>query len=352
MSRRTVAGLLALGLVAVLVVLAARKPVDYVTFRPGPTMNILGEYDGKKIIEVEGHKTYPTDGTLRMVTVYESGPDQKISLFSVVSGWIDPDVAVLPKSAVYQPDDTDDTAKKESALQMSSSQDDAKAAALDALGVEFRTEVEVTTVAEDGASAGKIEAGDVLLAVDGRTAPGPTQLVGLIRAVEPGSEATITIRRDGVRKDLTVTTQPAPDDPKSSRIGVGIQPRYIFPFTVKIQLPGSVGGPSAGMIFALTIYDVLTPGALTGGRQIAGSGTIGPDGTVGPIGGIAQKLPAAQRDGARLFLVAEDNCAEAVRAHYDPDKMRLVKVRTLAEAIKDIEAWRENPDAALPRCTR
>lgn len=352
MSRRTVAGLLALGLVAVLVTLAARKPVDYVTFRPGPTMNILGEYAGKKIIDVEGHKTYPADGTLRMVTVYESGPDQKISLFDVFSGWIDPDVAVLPKSAVYQPDDTDDTAKEESALQMSSSQDDAKAAALGALGVEYRTEVEVTTVAEDGASAGKLEAGDVLLAVDGKSAPDPMRLVDLIRAVEPGTETTVTIRRDGSKRDVTVTTQPAPDDPKASRIGVGIQPRYVFPFDVKIQLPGSVGGPSAGMIFALTIYDVLTPGALTGGRQVAGSGTIGPDGSVGPIGGIAQKLPAAQRDGAKLFLVAEDNCAEAVRAHYDPDKMRLVKVRTLAEAIKDIETWRENPDAALPRCAR
>lgn len=352
MSRRTVAGLLALGLVAVLVTLAARKPVDYVTFRPGPTMNILGEYAGKKIIDVEGRKTYPTEGTLRMVTVYESGPDQKINIFGVVSGWLDPDVAVLPKSAVYEPEDTADTAKKESALQMSSSQDDATAAALGALGVKYSTEVEVTTVAEDGASAGKLEPGDVLLAVDGKTAPDPTRLVDLIRAVDPGTTATITVRRDGKRRDLTLTTQAAPDDPKSSRIGVGIRPRYVFPFDVKIQLPGSVGGPSAGMIFALTIYDVLTPGALTGGRQIAGSGTVGPDGSVGPIGGIAQKLPAAQRDGAKLFLVAEDNCADAVRAHYDPDKMRLVKVRTLAEAIKDIETWRDNPDADLPRCSR
>ena len=66
----------------------------------------------------------------------------------------------------------------------------------------------------------------------------------------------------------------------------------------------------------------------------------------------AQKLPAAQRDGARLFLVAAQNCAEAVRAHYDSDKMRLVKVNTLADAIKDVDAWRKDPSAALPRCTR
>jgi PDZ domain-containing protein len=121
---------------------------------------------------------------------------------------------------------------------------------------------------------------------------------------------------------------------------------------VKVQLPGTVGGPSAGMMFALAIYDVLTPGSLTGGKVIAGSGEISPDGTVGPIGGIGQKLPAAERDRARLFLVAADNCAEALRSHYDPDKMRLVKVEKLADAIKDVEAWRDNPDANLPRCTR
>ncbi|RNM15121.1 signaling protein, partial [Nocardioides pocheonensis] len=75
-------------------------------------------------------------------------------------------------------------------------------------------------------------------------------------------------------------------------------------------------------------------------------------GTVGEIGGIGQKLPAAQRDGAKLFLVAAANCAEAVRSHYDPGKMRLVKVEKLADAIKDVEAWRDNPGADLPRCTR
>jgi PDZ domain-containing protein len=352
MSRRTVAGLLALGLLVALGIVAARTPVDYVTFRPGPTMNVLGKYAGKTIVTVSGHQAYRDDGALRMVTVYPSGPDDNISLLNLVYGWVNPDIAVLPKDAVYEKNETDDTAHEESAVEMSSSQDNATAAALSALGVTYRTEVEVADVAKDGAAAGKLKKGDVLLAVDGTATNGPQDLVEQVRAVPPGTPTELTVRRAGAEQKVTVTTKPAADDPKVSRIGVGIKQDFVFPFKVRIKLPGSIGGPSAGLMFALAIYDVLTPGSLTGGKVIAGSGEIAPDGTVSPIGGIGQKLPAAQRDGAKLFLVAAANCAEAVGSHYDPEKMRLVKVDKLADAIKDVEAWRQDPKADLPRCTR
>jgi PDZ domain-containing protein len=351
MSRRTVAGLLALGLIIVLGWVAFSKPVGYVTFRPGPTMNVLGEFDGKSIVTVTGRKTYRDDGALRMVTVYAGGPQEDTNLVNVVYGWLDPDTAVLPRS-IYSKDETDESNRQQSAVQMSSSQDNATAAALDALDVDYVTEVEVSNVAKDGASAGKLRKGDLLLAVDEKPAADASSLVRLVRAIKPGTPTDLTVRRDGSERTISVTTTADPDDKKASRIGVGIGEKFVFPFKVKIQLPGTVGGPSAGMMFALAIYDVLTPGSLTGGKQVAGSGEISADGVVGPIGGIGQKLPAAQRDGARIFLVAEENCAEAVRSHYDPDKMRLVKVHTLSDAIKDLATWRDNPDAALPRCSR
>jgi PDZ domain-containing protein len=352
MSRRTVAGLLALGLLLALCVAAWRTPVDYVTFRPGPTMNVLGSYDGKKIVTVKGHQTYRDAGALRMVTVYPSGPEDNISLLNLLYGWVSPDIAVLPKDVVYQPDETRDTAHEQSAVEMTSSQDNATAAALSTLGIGYQTEVQVSDVAKDGASAGKLQKGDVLLAVNGTPTTDPTQLVALIRSIKPGTPTQLKINRDNAERTVTVTTKADPQDKTASRVGIGIRQSFRFPFQVKVQLPGTVGGPSAGMMFALAIYDVLTPGSLTGGKEIAGSGEISPDGTVGEIGGIGQKLPAAQRDGAKLFLVAAANCAEAVRSHYDPGKMRLVKVEKLADAIKDVEAWRDNPDADLPRCTR
>jgi PDZ domain-containing protein len=351
MSRRTVAGLLAVGLLVVLGVVALTRPVAYVTFRPGPTFNVLGTYDGKTIVDVSGHRVYRDDGALRMVTVYVGGPDEDTNLFDLLYGWLNPDIAVLPKS-IYEKGETDETNRQESAVEMTSSQDNATAAALSALGVAYKTEVEVADVAKDGASNGKLRTGDVLLAVDGRTTPDPTKLVDLVRAIKPGTRTVLTVRRDGKQQDVPLTTQPAPDDPKASRIGVGIKQQYAFPFKVRIQLPGAVGGPSAGMMFALGIYDVLTPGSLTGGKPIAGSGEITADGKVGAIGGIGQKLASAQRDGAKLFLVAADNCAEAAKSHYDADKMRLVKVSTLSEAISDVETWSKNPRADLPGCTR
>ncbi len=352
MSRRTAAGLLALVLMGGLLLIGAHEPVDFVTFRPGPTMNVLGEYAGKEIIQVEGHPSYPDDGQLRMVTVYQSSPDRRLNLIEVLSGWADPDVAVVPRSAVFTKADNDKTVRQESAAQMTSSQDNATAAALGALDIAYQTEVVITTVAKEGPADGKLKTGDVVLAIDGKTTENPDDLVKLIRAAEPGEPIAVTYRRDGQTHDVTITTEAAEDDPKASRIGVGISVRYVFPFKVDIRLPDSVGGPSAGMMFALSIYDVLTPGSITGGKSVAGSGTITPDGVVGPIGGIGQKIPGAERDGSRLFLVAQENCAEAARAHYDPDKIRLVKVHTLDDAISSVEAWRANPKADLPGCSK
>jgi PDZ domain-containing protein len=353
MSRRTVAGLLALGLIAVLVVVGISLPVPYVTDRPGPTVNVLGKYGGKDIIEVTGHPVYRDGGQLRMVTVYQSGPKDRISLLEMLMAWADPEVAAIPRDVVY-PDKntTEKQVQQQSAAEMTSSQDNATAAALTALGIDYRTEVVIADVAKDGPSYQKLRKGDILLAVNGKGAGTGIKMVDQIRAVKPGTPITLTIRRAGTERQVTVTTEPAADDKTASRINVAIKLDYVFPFKVGIRLSDNIGGPSAGMMFALSLYDVLTPGSLTGGKVIAGSGEIAPDGTVSPIGGIGQKIAGAQRDGARLFLVAQENCAEAARAHYDKKKIRLVRVHTLSEAIKDVQTWREDPNATLPRCTR
>ena len=120
---------------------------------------------------------------------------------------------------------------------------------------------------------------------------------------------------------------------------------------MKLNIDENIGGPSGGLMFALGIYDVLTPGSLTDGKVIAGTGEIDAQGKVGPIGGIQQKLVGAQDDGAELFLVPADNCAEALDGNYDPDKMRLVKVSTMEQALDEVQAWVKDPDAKLTRCT-
>ena len=116
-----------------------------------------------------------------------------------------------------------------------------------------------------------------------------------------------------------------------------------------VNIDPDIGGPSAGLMFSLAIYDTLTPGSLTGDQVVAGTGTIKDDGSVGPIGGIQQKIVSARDDGASLFLVPPDNCDDALGA--PNEDMRLVRADTMHDAVTSIEAWVKNPDASLPTCT-
>ena len=133
-------------------------------------------------------------------------------------------------------------------------------------------------------------------------------------------------------------------------IGVDIAPAIVrFPFQVTLNIDTEIGGPSAGLMFSLGIYDTLTPGSLTGGETIAGTGTMDLSGTVGPIGGIDQKIAASRNAGAEIFLVPADNCADVKDAR--PGDMRLVKVTTLSDAVASVKAWDSDHSASLPSCS-
>ena len=352
MKRRTWAGLLAVVLVLGLSVLAAREPVPYVTFAPGPTVNVLGKFEDKSIVTVSGHKAYKDDGGLRLVTVIPSGPDEKISIPQLVSAWVDPDRDVYPYRAIYPKTATRDSVREESSAQMVSSKDSAVAAALRALDIPFKTAVKISDVTKGGPADGKLKAGDQVLSVNGRKVTGLEQLTSIIRPLPVGTDIKVKVQRDGKELEKEMTTAAAPDDKSASAVQVAIGPGFEFPFDVKLNISENIGGPSGGLMFALGIYDVLTPGSLTDGKVIAGTGEIDADGKVLPIGGIQQKLVGAQDDGAELFLVPADNCAEALGGNYDPDKMRLVKVSTIEQALDEVQAWVKDPDAKLARCTR
>ncbi|MFL6060726.1 MAG: PDZ domain-containing protein [Marmoricola sp.] len=360
MNRRVAAGLLALALLAVLGVVQDRHEAPFTTFSPGPTINVLGSFAGKQILQISGHQTYPDTGGLRLVTVYVSRPEDRLSLWRAVVDWIDPNVALVPKDALYDKGETNQDSQAQSAVQMTDSQDDATAAALSAAGIRYtskkQNQIIVGAVDAKGPSAGLLEKDDAIIAVAGKPVTTTDAAIGAISGLKPGTPVSLGVLRAGAPKNVTIRTGANPDDPTKARVGISLDPtveivtKYQFPFKVTVGLGNSIGGPSAGMMFALSIYDLLTPGSLTGGKVIAGSGEIKSDGVVGPIGGIGQKLIGAERDGARLFLVAKENCAEAAGAHVNRKKMRLVEVHTLSDAIKAIDAWRANPDADLPRC--
>ncbi len=348
MTRRTasllVAGLLLVALCAV----AWLRPVPYVAMRPGPVQDTLGQLGGAQIVEIAGQRTYPTRGSLDLTTVSVTAPTAALTLGDALVAWFDPDRALVPRDLYYPPQQSVQEAQRESAVAMTSSQDAAIVAALTTLGYQVPFSVEVRSVTEGAPAQGHLRVGDVITAVEATPVEDAAQVSTLLQRVVPGQSATFTVRRDGQTLQVVSPTTAAEDQPGRTMVGITIADDPRLPFRVSIELGERIGGPSAGLMFSLAIVDKLSPGALTGGRHIAGTGTIGIDGVVGPIGGIGQKLAGAADAGATVFMVPAANCAEAT--HADVEDLLLVRVRTLDSAVDALEKLAEDRDAAVPTC--
>jgi PDZ domain-containing protein len=332
MSRRTATMALAAILLVGLLCVAWLFPVPFVAMSPGPTENTLGEIKGKPIVEVVGHKTYPTTGQLDLTTVAVTSPDQKLELLGAIGGWLDPTVAVVPRDYIYPPDQTPQQVEEQNAEQMEGSQQNAIAAALRAVGETVTDEVLVQAVVKDAPAVGKLKAGDILVTIDGTPVHTREDVVAAITKHKIGDEVEFEVRRDGKPVEVKIRTVESTDQ-GTKRPVVGITPAngYEFPFDVKVNLGQDIGGPSAGTMFALAIVDKLTPGPLTDGKHVAGTGVIDGTGKVGPIGGIQQKVAGARSKGATVFLVPADNCEAAAQANVKG--IQLVRVATLRDAI-------------------
>jgi Lon-like protease len=187
-----------------------------------------------------------------------------------------------------------------------------------------------------------------VLAVDGRAVSGPDDLRAAIRARPPGETLRLLVRRDNKELTVPVVSRAASDDATKSQIGIDVAVGFDTPVKVDVRLPIDIGGPSAGMMFALSLYDKVTPGALADGRTVAGTGTIDADGTVGAIVGIQQKMYGAHEGGASVFLAPAGNCDEAARVHIDG--LSVYRVSTLNDSVtvlRDLDAGRL---PAVPRC--
>ncbi|MFT4008427.1 MAG: PDZ domain-containing protein [Nocardioidaceae bacterium] len=351
MSRRSAAQVLAFVLVFGFGAVIAVNGVPFVRFQPGPTVDVLGKQsDGDRIVQVKGHRTYPTSGELRMLTVRTTRPDTTLSLVQALQAWADPHDNLYPYEIIYPEPTSDQEQTEESQQEMVSSQDHAVAAAMLQLGYDVTSPV-VAAVESDGAADGVLKAGDAIDKVGDEVISTRTQVADAVAAVRPGSTVRLAITRKSKKKVVEVTTQANPDDASKSMIGISMAAgeKYDFPFSVKVDVPETIGGPSAGLIFALSIYDTLTPGKLLDGNDVAGTGEVDSEGTVGPIGGIRQKIAAAEAEGATLFLVPPGNCDEAMVAHTD---MRLVRADNVSSAITSIRAYAADHDATLPQCPK
>jgi Lon-like protease len=335
MSSRLITLLIAGCCVLAGLVVAAVVSVPYVALTPGPTLNTLGKPFGKDLIQISGRHTYATTGNLNLVTVsYTGGPGTDFNIFSALRAWLTPNDAVVPQSEIYGTGQTQQQVVQQDDQEMLGSQQDATAAAMCYLNIGFKTVIQTT--AKGYPAYGVLQPGDQVVAVGGTPVSCQNHFVTMIQSRRPGAPVTLTIVRNGVTKTVTLATKNVGGVPV-----VGVELSYVFPFSVKINLPG-IGGPSAGMMFALGIIDKLTPDNLTGGRFIAGTGEIvgtgetGSTGSIEAIGGIQQKMAGARAAGATIFLAPAGNCGDVAGAV--PAGLRVVKVSTLAGAVSDLEA--------------
>ena len=267
---------------------------------PGPARAV------QPLIRFQDRTRYESQGNFVMTSVRYT----RLTGFDMLLAWLDPDRAIVARSVLY-PDGEDVQVERDRAIsQMDSSKLDASAVVLKVLEgypKDHGDGVLVESVVTGCAADGELFPGDRILSIDGTPTDSYRQASRAIEAAPSGSTLTFDLSVDGDPETVDLVREPCGDSAKPL---VGVRMINSFPFDVQIS-SGEIGGPSAGLMWALGLYDLLTPGDLTGGRTIAGTGQIAPDGTVIPIGGIEEKLTAAADAGATVFLVPEGNMAAA-----------------------------------------
>ena len=318
--------LLLLGLVA---------PLPYVLVEPGTPTNLFATVKKKEVLEIVGKQSYPTSGALNLTSIWVTSPESRLQSFELIQAWIDGERAVQPREVFYPRGIDPKKVNQENVAEMKVSQQSAQLAALNYLDIKYSTVLLVKGFSEGSPNSQIVRIGDQIMTFQNQEVKSSADLRKRVQE-STSDQLKLGVLRDGKRLSLPITKN-------GNILGLLIADEYRLPFSVKIRLK-DIGGPSAGLIFALAIIDKLSKEDLVQERNIAGTGTITPSGEVGPIGGIEEKLIGAAREGATLFLAPSLNCPEI---RHIPRGLRVVPVDTLAEAVS---ALRERDTERLPIC--
>jgi Lon-like protease len=303
--------------------------LPYVLISPGDATPLDGS-----LVMIEGAPTYEHEGEFLFLTVRVSSSEPNV--YRVIEGWLDDDVTVEPKEDVFGGLSFEEN-EIVNRVAMRTSQDFAKTVALETLGYDVpvrRSGASVLGVVEGSPAEGRIAVGDVITAVDGEPVTSAEQIGPLVKAKQPGDEVVFTVRRDGQPLDVTVTAGRNPET-RETYVGISTQTRVRYEYPIDVQIDTrDVGGPSAGLAFTLAIIEDLTPGDLTGGEDVAVTGSIRPNGRVQDVGGVEQKAAVARERGAALMLVP---VGEVELAEGSAGDMPVVGVRNIDDALRALE---------------
>jgi PDZ domain-containing protein len=335
-------------LALLLLIAALVFPLPYVIVEPGDPQNVLGKVEKgskKLLIEMTGVKTFPTTGELNLTSIYVSSPEAKIFGIDVLGAWIDGERSVQPREVFFPKGVSNKKVDLQNSSDMRESQEHAKVSALNYLGYQIPEKMVISSITKESPNNKILKNGDEIIELNGirvTSATGFKKLLSDVSSPKTSSDQMqLTVLRDGSAKFLTVSTYKA--TPTQKVLGLMVESKYQYPFTIKISLK-DVGGPSAGLMFSLGIVEKLRSEDLTRGRNISGTGTIDAFGKVGPIGGIEEKLIGAARAGSKLFLAPALNCDDI---QHIPSGLQVVAVETLREAV---DALKSKDLESLPAC--
>lgn len=294
---------------------------------PGPARDVV------PLIDIDGIATYQPESRILFTTVNVG----RINLYDAIAAGFDEERVVVPEEYIIPEGLTDEQYDRISLSQMGASKIAAVASALSRLGdyPEDHGPGAIVYATGPGTPArGRLFPGELITAVDDEPVNDLHELRMIIEEAGVGAVLDVTVEAlegSGGPRTVRLRTIRHPDE---DRPIIGILPVANFPFEVSIS-SGQIGGPSAGLMWALGVTDLLTPGDLTGGRVLAGTGGIDLEGRVEPIGGVSLKVLAAERAGADAFLLPPRNVAEARSV---AERIEVVPVATLGDAVEYLES--------------
>ena len=313
--------------------------VPYAAEGPGPMFNTLGKVNDVDVVQITGTDVDHTSGNLNMTTV---SVRTNMTLVQAISRWLLTSDNLVPIDQVIPQNKTEEEVNQLNQQAFLSSESSATTAALRYLKKPL--EVEIAEVVAGSPADGSLSAGDRIVSIAGEKVDSGGHAQKIVRSKKPGDDITVTVRHQGTTEEKTITLAEHPSDKKLPFLGISMTTVPTGDITVKYNLE-DVGGPSAGMMFALAVIDKLSPGQLNHGKYVVGTGTIDDDGNVGYIGGIEHKARAAADDNAELFLAPKDNCAD-LRGK-DFGAMKIVSVATLEDAVTQMDNYAAGKDLHL-----
>ena len=307
---------------------------EYYFMSPGPPY----QWD----IDFGEIKNYQFDGSLFQLTVRRDEANLLIYLWSMVNDSYD----LYPREVILPDGVTPQELSEISIQNMRTSENVAIAVALKNLGYDITSKgdgVAVVGILDDSPVRDKLKKGDLLISINNKSISTATEFISTLRTYSIGETISIGLMRevDEIKKDLSIETTliehvEYEGEPMVGFLATTVNQRFDFPFEIDIKT-GNVGGPSAGLMMALNVYNNLTPDDITKSLIVAGTGTIEIDGSVGPVGGIRQKVIAAKRAGSQLILVPTANFEEA--SPFSTNETAIVAVDSFEEALKVISDY-------------